>query len=224
MPVQFGGPILPAAPGAAEMVLPPVKMPTLIQRVGEKCMYSTMLIAAGAQAATEHRLFTTPVGQVGQGFANALSRAETNLRVGGVIPGDLAFVAHEIAIVPNANIRLADLRRYYNSAIVSYQFQDEEIEIAPYAIMGQGGGIFGLSADTGALEGDRTQLNHGIGNLWKYNAFPTILAPHRQFAVAIRFGSNPGAQIDGANNVTMANATTQKVCLIGTFRTMVASG
>ena len=64
----------------------PFSQPKNLFRYGEQVIYSTQLHQAGAIANASFRLFATPVGQVGQGFTNALSIAETNLKEGGRVP------------------------------------------------------------------------------------------------------------------------------------------
>ena len=50
----------------------PFEQPKNLFRFGEQVIYSTQLHQAGAIANSQFRLFTTPQGQVGQGFTNAL--------------------------------------------------------------------------------------------------------------------------------------------------------
>lgn len=69
--------------------VPPVPMdlPKSLFRFGETSIWSTFNFpGATAIANTQTRLFTTPRGQTGQGFANALTIAETNLKEGGRVP------------------------------------------------------------------------------------------------------------------------------------------
>ena len=82
-----GVPMLP--PGGPGISSVPMELPKDVVRVGEQALWSTSQLgpAAAALANTTTRLFTTPLGQVGQGFAAALTLSETNLKEGGRIPG-----------------------------------------------------------------------------------------------------------------------------------------
>jgi len=71
----------------------PLEMPKSLFRFGETSIWSTYNFnGATAVANSQFRLFTTPIGQTGQGFTNSLSIAETNLKEGGRVPsGKLQF-------------------------------------------------------------------------------------------------------------------------------------
>jgi hypothetical protein len=65
----------------------PFNQPKNLFRYGEQSLWSTQLHAdAAALANGTFRMFTTPLGQVGQGFTQSMSIGETNLKEGGRIP------------------------------------------------------------------------------------------------------------------------------------------
>jgi hypothetical protein len=80
----------------------PFQTPTNLFRFGEQSIWSTALLPT-VIANTQTRIFSTANGQVGQGFALALSIAETNLKEGGKTPAGVAYdvfgVASEIVSV-----------------------------------------------------------------------------------------------------------------------------
>ena len=67
-------------------------------RFGETSIWSTYNFnGATAIANSQFRLYTTPRGQTGQGFANSLTIAETNLKEGGRVPSGVAYDVFGVA-------------------------------------------------------------------------------------------------------------------------------
>ena len=79
----------------------PFEQPKNLFRYGEQTLWSTQLHAGAAGAVAlangTYRLFTTPLGQVGQGFTNSLTIGETNLKEGGRIPSGIAYDVFGVA-------------------------------------------------------------------------------------------------------------------------------
>ena len=68
----------------------PFDQPKSLYRYGELTVWSTFRFAAAAAIANStNRLFTTPRGQNGQGFA-PLTISETSIKEGGRVPSGLA--------------------------------------------------------------------------------------------------------------------------------------
>ena len=81
---------------------PPVgfQQPKNVYRFGELTIWSTQLLAASTVLAnSSFRLFTTPLGQNGQGFSQALTISETSIKEGGRVPSGIAYDVFGIACV-----------------------------------------------------------------------------------------------------------------------------
>jgi len=208
-----GVPLLP--PGGPGISSVPMELPKDVVRVGEQSLWSSAQLAAGAIANTTTRLFTTPIGQVGQGFAVALTLSETNLKEGSRIPAGLAYDTFGCAFIwypVGANLmNVLDAQNIYNHGILSWDFLQTVIDVAPVSLVGAGGGIYGLSVDTGGVATQAT-INNGAGGLWVYRRHPVSLPANSTFNMLLRFGT-------GAQNLN--NATNVKVALIGAYRQAV---
>ncbi len=185
-----------------------MRLPTEVKRYYEGDLWSTFFIAdAAATANSENELYTTPKGATGQGFPAALSIAETNVREGGRIASGLAYTVRQVAIEPyyddNFSIVRADIQNLHANCVPVWSFLNTEVEIAPVSIVGQGGGIFGSTADTGAADGgsggSRIILNNGAGQTWIYHELPVLLPANTTFSLKLKFGSS-GQVVDGGSN------------------------
>jgi hypothetical protein len=218
-------------PGAGRA---PMTLPKSVVRIGEQAIWSSQRYGAGdALASTENRVFTTPRGQVGQGFALALTLAETSLKEGGRIPGGFAFSVDAMALHPyyiggaegqSFAVTGADLRNLQANCVLSWDFLQTRIDIAPAVLIGAGGGVFGSTADTGAAEGNgggsRIALNHGAANVWLYRRSPVMLPADATFAVVLQWGVNASAVDGGDGN----SALVLRTHLMGQFETAIAVG
>jgi hypothetical protein len=208
-----GVPLLP--PGGPGISSVPMELPKDVVRVGEQSLWSAAQLAAAALANTTTRLFTTPIGQVGQGFAIAMTLSETNLKEGSRIPAGLAYDTFGVAFIwqpTGANfMNNADAQNLYNHGVLSWDFLQTVIDVAPVALVGAGGGVYGLSADQ-AGAATQTFVNNGAGGLWVYRRHPVSLPANSTFNMLLRFGA--GTQILNA-------ATVVKVALIGAYRQAV---
>jgi hypothetical protein len=232
---NYGGYGMPsvafATPGGTGMNVP-MEVPKAVVRVGEQALWSTQRYPdATALANQQSRVFTTPRGQVGQGFGTALSLAETNLKEGGRVPGSLAFDVIGLAVQPYAltgntastlyPVVGADMRNIVSNCVAQWDFTQVVIDIAPLALIGQGGGIFGMTADTGAADGgsggSRIALNSGNGSLWVYREFPVALPSNATFAILLTWGAN-AIPVDGGSD---AYALCLRAHLIGKFKAAI---
>ena len=187
-----------------------MRLPTEVKRYYEGDLWSSQFFAnAAATANLDRPHFTVPVGQQGQGFAAALSISETNMEEGGRIASGLAYTVRQVAIEPIYDdvwpVVHADIKNLQYSCVPTWRFLNTEVEISPVALIGQGGGIFGTSADTGAadggLGGSRIALNNGAGQTWIYYELPVLLPANTTFSLRLRFGANAAA-IDGGRNTS----------------------
>ena len=213
---------------------PMMALPKNVVRIGEQALWSSQRYAdAAALANTEDRVFTTPRGQVGQGFANALSIAETSLKEGGRVPGGFAFNVDAISIhayymggtaAGAFPVVGADLRNMQNNCVLAWDFLQTRIEVAPTVLIGAGGGIYGDTADTGAADGgaggSRIALNNGAGQLWVYRRSPVMLPSDATFALIYQWGSNASVVDGGSNN----SGFILRTHLLGQFESAIAVG
>ena len=145
----------------------PFQTPTNLFRFGEQSIWSTALLGTTI-ANTQTRIFSTANGQVGQGFSNALSIAETNLKEGGKTPAGVAYDVFGVAaeIVSNSTNAetggvLATLNQQNNTAalvqdaltvqhnaVLSWDFTQTVIDICPVTLAGAGGGLYGAPSVT----------------------------------------------------------------------------
>jgi len=221
----YGFPGVPLVqPGQGTAV--PLELPKEVLRVGEQAIWSTNRIAAGAVASQQFRLFSTPLGQQGQGFGGALSIAETNLKEGGRIPSGLAFDCMGIAFIPQAgdvvNAHAVDdlgtVQTMLRHGVLSWDFLQTVIDVAPCSLIGQGGGANAMrsGANQGAAAAaDVVSAVNGFGGLWVYRKFPVALPANSTFNVLLRFGNNAPAT---------AALYDAKVALIGAFKTAIEIG
>ena len=246
---MYGVPGIPMLPpdGGASMAFP-LEQPKNLFRYGEQTIWSTQMFqgsAGGAVALANgtFRVFTTPLGQVGQGFGNALSIAETNLKEGGRIPSGVAYDVFGIAChimtatavadtgtlspplngtvlgATNSGTQLAV--NITNNLVLTWDFTQTQVDVAPASLIGAGGGIFGCitvnDGDAGALDA-RGAENNGNGSLWLYRKHPVALPGNSTFAMLLRFGSRvaPLAQSQFSAAV--------KVTLLGYYKNVIEIG
>ncbi|MAH45648.1 hypothetical protein CMI37_07450 [Candidatus Pacearchaeota archaeon] len=214
--MSFGIPGIPMLPpGGPGISAVPMELPKDVVRVGEQSLWSAAQLAAGAVANTTTRLFTTPIGQVGQGFVGALTLSETNLKEGSRIPAGLAYDCFGMAFYwqpTGANfMNFLDAQNIYSNGVISWDFLQTVIDVAPVSLIGAGGGLYGLSVDQ-AGGATQSAVNNSSGGLWVYRRHPVSLPANSTFNVLLRFGG-----LAQAMNV----ATVVKVCLIGAYRQAV---
>ena len=221
----YGFPGVPMIqPGQAQAV--PLELPKDVLRVGEQSIWSTTRIAAGAVAAGQFRFFATPLGQQGQGFPAGLSISETNIKEGGRIPAGLAFDVLGIAcILQGADVGLAAIPDDFQSArtiqrhgVLSWDFLQTVIDIAPVSLIGSGGGLNPMITQTNAgvaAAADMPSITNGFGGLWVYRKFPVALPASSTFNILMRMGNNAP--------VTVVNYDV-KVALIGAFKVAIEVG
>lgn len=231
---MYGAPSFPTSRPRSERL--PMELPKNVIRIGEQAIWSTFRYPYGTPLTNqESRVFTTPQGQVGQGFAVALSIAETSQKVAGQIPGGYAYNAFGISLHPYYiggqaagayALDGADLRNVHNNCVVTWDFQQTRIPIAPAVLVGTGGGAFGTTADTAGSEGgaggSRVALNNGNGAIWTYMQHPVMLPTDSVFALLLQWGANAAA-VDGGGEQIQA-ALAMRLALLGMFENAIAIG
>jgi hypothetical protein len=205
----------------------PFQTPTNLFRFGEQSIWSTALLPT-VIANTQTRIFSTANGQVGQGFALALSIAETNLKEGGKTPAGVAYdvfgVASEIVSVlagteqlaqaANTALLVQDSLNIQHNAVLSWDFTQTVIDICPVTLAGAGGGLFGALSTTQ----NNTAVGHmsnGNGNIWMYRKHPVALPGNSAFGVLIRVGSRAPA---------LSVAASLRVSLLGFYKNIIEIG
>ena len=215
----------------------PLQQPQNLFRFGEITIWSTQFHAAttALQSGT-FRLFSTPIGNQGQGFANALSITETNLKEGGRVPSGVAYDVFGVATqvldstgptdvagntLSNPIVSpgiVADLLNIVNNGILSWDFTQTQVDICPVMLAGAGGGAFGAvaTADTGTPVTTGTMQN-GNGGVWMYRKHPVALPGNSTFAIVLRYGSRAAA-------VSASNSIVVRVVLMGYYKNIIEIG
>ena len=211
----------------------PFEQPKNLFRYGEQSLWSSQRHAASAALANgTFRLFTTPLGQVGQGFASGLTIAETSLKEGGRIPAGVAFDAYGVSCLVATGLTaqtvltlatpvntvetITDLINVQNNGVLSWDFVQTAVDIAPLHLIGAGGGAFGAISTT-ANNVSVGQLNNGAGSIWMYRKHPISLPGNSTFSILLRYGANAAA-VGATNDVVL------KVALFGYYKTAIEIG
>jgi hypothetical protein len=232
---MYGTPGIPLV-GGGQAGVPTVSfdLPKNVYRFGEQTLWSTQFLATGAVANGSFRLFTTPLGQVGQGFAGALSISETNLKEGGRIPSGIAFDCFGIAVqqiqstsgadsntfgaLVNTDATIGNLLNLQQNAVVVWDFTQTAVEVCPVMLAGAGGGAFGTLAasDTAAAVAQTQQgtVNNGSGSVWLYRKHPVALPGNSTFSIVLRFGSRAAA-------VPANSGLAVRVVLLGYYKNVI---
>ena len=226
----FGSPLV--SPDAGPIPGVPMEQPKNLFRFGEQTIWSTQFHAATAQLASgTFRLFTTPLGQVGQGFSNALSIGETNLKEGGRVPSGVAYDVFGVSAQVESSTNTADatgtlsnpivapavvsdLINVIQNGVLSWDFTQTQVDICPVTLAGAGGGLFGALSTTQ----NNTAVGHmsnGNGNIWMYRKHPVALPGNSAFGILIRVGSRAAALSTGAS---------LRVTLLGFYKNIIEIG
>lgn len=230
---MYGAPLV--SPDAGPLPGVPLQQPQNLFRFGEISIWSSQLHTAGTQLQSgTFRLFSTPIGNQGQGFGNALSITETNLKEGGRVPSGVAYDVFGVAaqvldststgdtgtlsnpiVAPGI---VADLLNIINNGILSWDFTQTQVDICPVMLAGAGGGAFGAvaTADTGTPVTTGT-LQNGNGGVWMYRKHPVALPGQSTFAIVLRYGSR-AAQISANNSIAV------RVVLMGYYKNIIEIG
>jgi hypothetical protein len=228
-----GVPMLSGGTAGAPAV--PFDQPKNLFRFGEQSIWSTQYFAGtSALASTTNRIFVTPLGQSGQGFTNALTIGETNLKEGGRVPSGVAYDVFGIATqfggmnqqndaggtlnnVLNTAARTGDIVNVQNNCALSWDFTQTQVDICPLILAGAGGGVFGAIATADAATPVTAgSLNNGNGSIWLYRKHPVALPGNSTFSIQLRFGSRAAA--------VSANGLTVRCVLMGYYKNVIEIG
>jgi len=223
------------SPGAGPIPGVPAHQPSNLFRFGEITLYSTHAFPLNtALANSNNRVFTTPLGQNGQGFTTALTKTETNLKEGGRIPSGQAYdvygVACQVLGADNAvglagqmdepfndNVATVQtLQNVVNNAVLSWDFTQTVVDICPVMLSGAGGGVYGAIAQN-AAGANSGAMNNGNGGIWMYRKHPVALPGATTFAVVIAFGSR-AAVIPAQFGIAM------RIVLLGYYKSVIEIG
>ena len=173
-------------------------VPLGVQRVYEYDLFSTVRLVAGGALAQTSRLFVVGLNSQGQGFANPLTVSETNMTIGAIAPGNETYEVSAIACEVYGSAAIAptpgDLRLIQRIGVLAWEFGSTTIlYVAPISMIGAGGGIFGMTADTGT---PITVANNGNGGLWVYVNIVVAIPATQAFAMQVQWGNGgTGASI-----------------------------
>jgi hypothetical protein len=216
----------------------PFSQPKNLFRYGEQTLWSTQLHATAAGAGVNlangtFRLFTTPIGQVGQGFTNALTIAETNLKEGGRIPNGIAFDVFGVACQVGTADTFGDTdlgfsnntaastlasNQILTNGIITWDFTQTQDDIAPINLIGAGGGAFGSVSVTSNAAATLGNLNNGAGSVWLYRKHPVALPGGSTFSLLLRYGNRMGALGVGEPSIFV------KLVLMGYYKNVIEIG
>lgn len=216
----------------------PFEQPKNLFRYGEQTLWSTQLHAGAAGAVSlangTFRLFTTPLGQVGQGFTNSLTIAETSLKEGGRVPAGIAYDVFGIACqvgratstgdsaLGDANSTADSVRilsEIQTNGILTWDFTQTQVDIAPIQLVGAGGGAFGSVSVTSNVAGTTVgNMNNGAGSVFLYRKHPVALPGNSTFSILLRYGSRMGSLAAGQDS------TFVRVVLLGYYKNVIEIG
>lgn len=214
----------------------PMEQPKNLFRFGEQSIWSTQFLPlATAIASGSYRLFSTPIGGVGQGFTNQLSIAETNLKEGGRVPAGVAYDVFGVAAqvmaggaatdagpvtfgtAINSPANVANLVNIIQNGVLSWDFTQTQVDICGVTLAGAAGGAYGALAtgDTGTPV-TTGHMNNGNGGAWIYRKHPVALPGTTTFAIVLRFG-NRAAALSGVGFAV-------RVSLLGYYKNVIEIG
>ncbi|MDQ8157719.1 MAG: hypothetical protein P3A33_09870 [Gemmatimonadota bacterium] len=235
---MYGVPGIPMV-GGGQAGVPPVsfELPKNVFRFGEQTLWSSQFFAGNSALANgTFRMFTTPLGQQGQGFAAAMSISETNIKEGGRIPSGIAFdtfgiavqqiatsnqqdVGTNVGVAVDTAAEITDLVNLQNNGVIVWDFTQTQVEVCPVMLAGSGGGAFGtLSASqdpaaVGAVTASLGNVSNGNGSIWLYRKHPVALPGNSTFSIVLRFGSRAAT--------VQANGLIVRVVLLGYYKNVI---
>ncbi len=223
------------SPGGGPIPGIPQHQPTNLFRYGEITLYSTYALLPSTLANTSNRLFSTPLGQIGQGFSVGMTISLTNLKEGGRIPNGQAYDVYGVAaqVLGGADATggtlatpfdtgaagagdIQNLQNVVNNGVLRWDFTQTVIDICPVMLAGAGGGVFG-SVSQNAAGANAGAMGNGNGGIWVYRKHPVALPGSTTFAVLLDFGSTAAAQ-------PSASTTAVRVVLLGAYKSVIEIG
>lgn len=220
--------------GQGQIPQVPLNQPQNLFRFGEQTIWSTQLLTSGAIASQLFRVFSTQLNGTGQGFTQALSYAETNLKEAGRVPNGVAYdvfgVSSEIVMAeaggqgqPDFLIgsvltadepETLDALNVQHNTVLSWDFTQTNVDICPMVLAGAGGGLFGAVAQN-AGGNAIGQMNNGNGSIWLYRRHPVALPGASTFAIVLRVGSRAPE---------LTNPVAVRITLLGYYKNIIEIG
>jgi len=211
----------------------PFVQPKSLFRFGEQTIWSSQFLQGNVGiASTQNRLFSVAQGSQGQGFTNALSIAETNLKEGGKVPAGVAYDVFGVgcqimhgnqagdggttSIAADTQVLIRDEQNIINNGALSWSFTQTQIDICPVALAGAGGGLFGAVSQN-AAGANSGAMNNGNGQIWMYRKHPVALPGNTTFTILLSFGSRAAAL--SANNYCVV-----RTVLFGYYKNIIEIG
>lgn len=230
--MAYGSPGIPMiAPPNVNIPAVPFQMPSQLFRYGEQALWSTQRFNASAGAvsvaSSSYRLFSTAIGNSGQGF-NPMSIAETPLKEGGRIPAGVAFDVFGIAChiyfgtssafntPADSTTLISNLVNVQNNAVLAWNFLQTSVEISPIVMIGAGGGAFG-SVSQNAAGSNTGAMNNGAGAVWLYRKHAVALPGQQTFALVLSFGNYAAAVTSGVDMAV-------RISLLGYYKNLIEIG
>ena len=231
--MNYGSPGIPlVAPPAVGIPPVPFRQPTALFRYGEQSIWSSQwLNGADTVASSTFRLFATPLGQQGQGFGAALTIAETSLKTGGMIPAGVAFdcfgischfshgatsATPTLATPADTDAQVGNILNLQNNAVLTWDFTQTQVDIAPVSLIGAGGGVFG-SVSQNAAGANVGHMNNGAGQVWMYRKHAVSLPGQSVFSLLLRFGAR-AAQMNANFGIAV------RTSLLGFYKNAIEIG
>jgi len=235
---HYGAPgsiVLGPDTGSGALPAVPLDLPKPLFRFGEQALHSTALLTAGVNPSNNViRTFSTPIGQVGQGFVQPLSISETNIKEGGRIPAGVAYDVFGLAYQPAFNSGAAesaiavatlngavdtaadvqDLLNVTTNVVLSWDFTQTQVDICPAVLVGAGGGAYGAISQN-AAGANSGHMNNGNGSVWLYRKYPVALPGSSTFGILFRFGSRCAVQ---------TSQVALRVVMLGYYKNIIEIG
>ena len=110
---------------------------------------------------------------------------------------------------------IASAQNIINNGVLSWDFTQTIVEIAPVALVGQGGGLFGAVSQN-AAGANSGAMNNGNGQVWMYRKYPVALPGNTTFSIILSFGSRAA--------VVGTNALSVRCTLLGYYKNIIEIG
>ena len=117
--------------------------------------------------------------------------------------------------------KIDNLLNLESNGVLSWDFTQTQVDIAPIVLIGSGGGAFGAVAsdDSGAAGVVNSgHLNNGAGSVWLYRKHPVALPGNSTFSILLRFGSRADLPATGDDGFAV------RVTLLGYYKNVIEIG
>ena len=111
----------------------------------------------------------------------------------------------------NTDALVTELLNIQQNAVLSWDFTQSIVDIAPLHLIGAGGGAFGavgVSTTNATTQVDTGHMNNGAANIFLYRRHPVSLPGGTTFSILLRFGSRAA---DVGTNATYRKSSSFRV-------------